>query len=154
MDGRKSTGSLKERMGQAVKSSAPSMNPFDTPPPTVKKEAEVLPDMREVIEDAGMRRALVPLIEQNAELASEERLIRKQRKPLQDGIKKLLGNNYTRFMCGLTRVVYYQVPRESLSRQKLLEAGVSPKILAACTVTSYSATLKITPSGDGEDDES
>ena len=94
--------SLKERMGQAVKSSAPSMNPFDTESfagdewRNKKKDAEVLPDMREVIEDAGMRRALVPLIEQNAELASEERLIRKQRKPLQDGIKKLLGNNYTR----------------------------------------------------------
>ena len=146
--------SLKEKMGQAVKSSAPSMNPFDTPPPTKKKEAEILPDMREVIESDITRRMLVPLIEQNAELAAEERLIRKERKPLQDGIKKLLGNNYTRFMCGLTRVVYYQVPRESLSRQKLLEAGVSTKILAACTVTSYSATLKITPAGaNGEDDE-
>ena len=127
----------------------PQQNPFAPP----AKEAEVVPDIREVIASVADRNKLAKLIEQQAEWGKVESEAKKTRKPLTEAIKKLVGAyEVTKMMCNGYRVSYFDSPRTSISEDALLAAGVSPTIINKCKVTSHAYTLRITQPGeeDGE----
>lgn len=142
--------SLQDRL-KKIGSDGPSMDiqPKEKP----KHEAEVLPEMQEVISDPKVRLQLIRLVNEDAELSVEERMIKGQRKPLKEKIKTLLGFAPTKFMCDGNRVVAFNSPRKSVDPRLLLQAGVLPSVIAACTVVKDSYSLKITPPGGEDDDE-
>lgn len=143
--------SLKERLSKVAGRSGVNLNPEDvTPPPP--KESEKLPDMREVIADAKDRLKLIRLTEAHVAFGIAEREAKKAKAPLTTQIKDILGrNSASKLMVEGTRLNYFNAPRSSIKGDLLLQHGVSPKIIAECTVTSDAYTLKITPAG--EDDE-
>jgi len=140
---------IKEHVGKAT---APSMVPDFSPPPPPPKEEEIIPDIRELVDNAADRLRLMQLVEQQAAWGAQEKEAKKQRKPLTESIKKIIGKyGIGRAMCGELLINYYNAPRATLSRELLLSAGIPPKVLDACTITKDTYTLRI--SAPGESDE-
>ena len=139
---------LEDRLKASIgKTSAPSLIPTKLEP---KKESEKLPEMQEVITDQKARRKLVPLLDMIAVCNSQKRDIDRELKPYVSEAKGILGEYGTaKFMCGMSRVAYYPTPRTSISAKKLLEHGVSPAIVTACSETKLSWNLRVTPPGEG-----
>ncbi len=145
--------SLQDRLNKSVSSAAPSLTPKGREEKP-KYEAEVLPDMQEVITNPATRLKLLRLVEESASYAAEQRKINAKRKPIQEAIKLELGSTPVKFMCDENRVVYYKIPRKKLSAQKLMTlCGVTPAQIMMCTEISDSWNLKITPPGESNDEE-
>lgn len=136
---------------QVGKTGSPSLVPSGVEPERV---SEAIPDMQEVIEDAGVRQSLIRLVGEDVAWAQQESEAKRMRKPIKDTIKKLLGRGEKRFICDSNRVVYYSSIRSSVDPKKLLSLGVSPQTIAAATITATNWTLKITPpkQDDAEED--
>ncbi len=118
------------------------------PPP----EPEYVPDIQEMGLDKRTLSQLSNLIIQHGELGYEKRKLEKERDKLTPEIKAILGEyQIGKCLCGEYRVAYFNVPRTSLSKELLLENGVPPAVIAACTVTKDVYTLKITPQGEKEE---
>lgn len=140
---------IKDSVGRT---SAPSMVPDWTPPPPPKEE-EVVPDIREIVHVAADRLRLMQLVRQSADWKQQEKEAKNHRKPLTESIKRILGvYEIRRATCDGLLINYYNAPRSSLSREKLLSCGVSPQILEACTVTKDAYTLRISAPGEVEDE--
>lgn len=144
--------SLQDKMKAAVGGAAPSLTPGPRPLPPAK-EVETLPDISEVIEGVADRLALKRLVADSVALAAQEKEIKAMRAPITNNIKNILAKyEVGKAMCGDARINFYTVPRSSLSKDLLLRAGVTPAVIAACTVTTQTATLRITvgQEDDGE----
>lgn len=140
---------IKDQVGKAH---APSMVPDFTPPPPPKEE-EIVPDIRELVDNTADRLALLRLVEQQTAWAQQESEAKKQRRPLTESIKRILGKyEIGRAMCDGMLINYYNSPRSSLSREMLLSKGISPQVLEACTIVKDSYTLRITGAGDEGDE--
>ena len=148
--------SLQDRL-KAVKDTAPSLVPHsaesEEPLPHDKKEAEILPDIQEVIDNPQTVARLIQLVNADVAFSIEEKKAKAARKPFTNAIKALLGGWDRRFMCDGHRVVNFNAPRKKLNAKKLLAAGVSSAIINACTDIVPCWTLKITPAGDTDEGE-
>ena len=124
-------------------------NPFQPPP---AKEAEIIPDVRELIDDVKTRNLLAKLVTQSIDWQQTEKEAKKAREPITTQIKKILGDyEVGKAVCNGYRLNYFNSPRSSISKELLLSNGVSPAIITKCTTTSNSYTLRIT--APGEEDE-
>lgn len=141
---------LADRLRQQT-NSAPDMNPVEST--KQKRDAEILPDMQEVITDPAVRSRLITLVLQDAELGIGEKAIKKERRPVKEAIKKLLGFKQIKFMCDGNRVVGYSTPRKFVDPELLMANGVLPSVISASTRIKESYTLKITPPGAREDED-
>lgn len=143
---------LKKSLGTAAGS---SMHPTSWPDVDKEEPAEVIPDIREVVDSPAMRSQILQLVTESIEWQQEEKKAKENRKPLIDALKVLIPAHCSasKFLVEGSKVTHYQTSRSSLSKDKLLAAGVSPQIIKACTVESKSYGLKITPAGDVEDSE-
>jgi hypothetical protein len=130
---------------------APSMIP-QAPPPKV--QGEVLPDVRDVVMDRRLLRALPSLVEQYAAVSAAKKEIKEEKERISRQIKAALDNDcgLSKFMVGGYRLAYYTIARSTIKPDLLLSQGVAPAVIAACTVTTNSPTLKITPPGVDEDE--
>lgn len=143
--------SLNDRIKSQVKGSAPSMVPKYNPPPP--KEEEIIPDIRELVDNTADLNSLTRLITESAEWAAQEKEAKRIREPITKRIKYLLGRyGVGRCVSNGLMVNYYNAPRATLSREALLSYGVSSKTLDACTVIKDSFTLRITAPGDAQDE--
>jgi len=159
--------SLDDHIKDIRKASAPSIVPDSLrfkAPPVAKEEKEYLPALNEIIPDKKVLDRLVQVVEYQHALGQEEKKIRDQRKPFTTEIKKTLeeyreaGN--IRALCGELKVNYYVSERKSIKAEALtsalLKRGIAPAIIMAIvqesTVTSSTATLKITGAGESESD--
>lgn len=135
------------------KAAFPSLNPVPKP----KKEpveAEVLPDIREVVTSPADRMKIIRLVAESADLAMQEKQIKNARKPITEMLKKIIPDlsSSLKFMADGVRVNMFTINRKSLSALKLREKGVSQAILDACTDTTAVITLKVTPAGESDEE--
>jgi hypothetical protein len=140
---------LADRLKEAVKQNKGSLNPDPPAPPEPQEE---IPDIREFDLPPATRMQLVRLTEEHRVLGDEESTIKKSRNALTAKIKTILGEyKVGKAMVGDLRVSYYNVPRTSLSKIKLMEAGVTLKQIAAAEETKDAYTLKISRKGEEEE---
>lgn len=146
----KTKPSLDERLKTSVgKSAHASMVPNFHPTPPPPKEVEYIPELSELVEDKADRLKLVRAIDEMAAWKKQEREAKSATKPLTAIIKNLLGKHgVAKCICDGHMVNYYNAPRSTLSRELLMEHGVSPQILEACTVVKDSFTLRVSEPGD------
>lgn len=146
--------SLKDRLSKVAASASVDMNPLSrkkfTPPPPKEED---IPDMRDVIGSTADQSSLIRLVGEHAAIGQQERLLKGQKEPLTDRIKDILGRNKaTKLKVDTYRVNYYSAPRTSIKKELLLEAGVAPDIIAACTVSTETYTLRVTEIKEGEEE--
>lgn len=143
--------SMAGRLAKAVgKTAAPSMIPEKFVPPPPKQE-EVIPDLKSLIESRIEYKMLEGLITESADWAQQEREAKKARRPITEKIKQVLGKHgVSRAMCGEYRVIYYNAPRTSISKELLLSAGVDPEVIEECTISKDAYTLRILEPGEKE----
>jgi hypothetical protein len=110
-------------------------------------------DIQRLVSSPVDRKRIYQLVGQDTRLANMEREARAARQPVRESIKHIL-NRYDISKCfvGLMQVQYYNSPRLSISKEKLLAMGVHPKVIAACTVSVDSWQLRITPKKEDEPD--
>lgn len=143
--------SLADRLKSVSKSASVSMVPEKIAPPP-KKEEE-LPDIRELVTSSADRLKILRLSEEITELGETERAAGKAKAPLVAQLKKLLGDyEVGRAAVGEFRLAYYNCPRHTLSKEKLLENGVRPAVIEASTVHKDVFTLKVSRKGEEEDE--
>lgn len=145
---------LKAKMAAAMPESvAPSMVPA---PKKNKKEPEPPPpDLKELDMDDDDRKQIAVLVTQAADYKGKASAANKALKPLSDRIKGLMvgmPKENHRFMWWGTRVNMTEVKRTTIDKQLLLEHGISPAVISACTRETTSQTLTITPAGASEDE--
>lgn len=137
----------------ASKAGAPSLNPVPKP----KKEpleAEVLPDIREVVTSPADRMKIIRLVAESADLAMQEKQIKNARKPITEMLKKIIPDlsSSLKFMADGVRVNMFTINQKRLNQLKLREKGVSQAIIDACTDTVPVTTLKVTPAGESDEE--
>ena len=140
-----SMATLKEKMNSQTASHAPSMHPAPyTPPPTYKKP-EVLPSIREYIEDRKQLNQLKAMVEQHSTLGIQIRDLTKAKDSLTAAIKYMFGElEIEKAMVDEYCVTYYDIARSSIKGELLLDHGIAPAVIQACTVTTHSPALRIT----------
>ena len=127
--------------------------PKTTKPPAPPPPSETVPDIRELGLTQTATANLAELILQHGELGIQKRDLEKQRKALTPQIKTILGQyQIGKLTCGDFRVSYHNSPRNHLSTELLLEHGVSPEVIKACTVVKDCYTLKVAPQKGWRDD--
>lgn len=142
------TQSLEEKMQKAVSGPAPSLTPGPRPK-APEKEVEVVPDYTELVTSALHRTQLKRLVADSVALAAQEKEIKNLRKPVTDDIKNILATyGISKANCDGARVNFYNVPRTSIDKDLLIAAGVKPSVIAMCTVTTNTPTLRISKGGD------
>jgi hypothetical protein len=151
--------SIRDRIKQIASQTAPSMVPVpreEEIPAPPEKEEEAVPDISELVTDVKTRLELARMVNRYGELGLLKSPIAKEQKKLSEAMKKIAGKwKVGRAIVGDWRLAYYNSPRESLSEQLLLEAGVSIDIIKKCRVKKDSYTIRVMPVvGDdsGEDE--
>jgi hypothetical protein len=146
--------SLEQRLQKSIAAAtpaAPNLHPRRPAPPI---EIEALPDLQEVVASPADRVKIMRLVTDSLEYQAAEAEVRKKREPVTKALKELLQNlGADKFMCDGNRVVTYETTRKSLSKEKLMGAGVSITLLNACTVETVSLALKITAPGAVDDND-
>lgn len=130
---------LKDRMNTAIPQGV-DMTPKPRQAPAPKKKEEI-PLIQEIFEAAECR-SITRMVILAAEWKAQESQAKAARKPLTEGIKKLIQDNVV-FMVGDIKVNRFTTLRSSIKAERLLSHGISPKIIAACTETTEAVTLKI-----------
>ncbi|MGH7184529.1 MAG: hypothetical protein ACREJN_21500 [Nitrospiraceae bacterium] len=113
--------------------------PEEPPPPTIESVAQ---SSGLSLGDIALIKALVT---EHTQIGKIERDARGAKEALTNRIKGLVKDdeNLHRVICGDSVLSYYPVPKSSIKSDKLLECGVSPGVIAECTVETTSWTLKI-----------
>lgn len=141
---------LAERLRASIKQSKGNLNPELPPPP---EPEEQIPDIRDFDLPSATRLQLVRLTEEHRELGDQAGEIKKQRDQLTSKIKKILGEyKVGKALVGDLRVTYFNAPRTSLNKIKLMENGVTVKQIQASEETKDSYTLRISRVGQEEED--
>ena len=142
---------LNERLKEATKQKGADMNPSRPAPPPPKEE-EIVPDMADVIADRKERKAVSNLVAQYFLFHAQEKEAAQGKKVVTDQLKKIMGSYGIGLMAvDNNRVNYYQQERSSIKSDLLLDHGVAPSIIEACTKTTTSYGLKITAPGKDEE---
>ena len=150
---------LRDRIKAIAAQSAPSLVPDMKPAAPPRKEEEVIPHLDDVVKDRKQALEIARMIEQCGTLSAQSHQIEKQKKPLVEKLKYLIGNVHVgKIFSGAWRVNYYSAPRSTITEENLkyclLARGFQPKDVAAIisesTSTSESYTLRITPAGEEE----
>ena len=143
--------SIKEVAGQAA-AAAPSMVPEKILPAPPEKEEEQIPEVKDLIQDVGLRLKLKRLIHRERELAAQEKAAAKEREPLSKAIKEIMGNQgIAKVRCDEFLASYFVVPRSTIKADLLLSQGVTPAQISKATVTTESFTLRITKEKESEE---
>lgn len=138
---------VREKLAQIraqQKANRPSLIPVAAKPRAPEREVEVLPNA-DVILDAETARTLTELVETHAQLATRLRDLDAEKTACAERIKALCQDSHLdRVQAGSYRVRLYDSPRSTIKRDLLLANGVTPAVIAACTVTTVSTNLRIT----------
>ena len=138
---------LDDRMKAVSKGAAPSMVPNTPLPPPPPEE---VPDMALLV-PSTQRLAVAKMIARHAELGELMGAMKKERDRLTDAIKPLMGKlQLGRAAWGDYRLSYFSTPRSSFDSNKLLDYGVQPSVIAACTTVKDSYTLRISRKDEEE----
>lgn len=133
-------------------SAAPNLNPT---PRKEAKPSEVVPDLRDLVEDSDERKTIMQLTEMHAVLGAEERAAKKAKDAI--GVRlKPLCNDYAllKVQVGDIRLNYYLITRSTIIADKLRERGVSQAVINACTVETKAWALRTSlPGVNDEGDE-
>lgn len=139
---------LDDRIKSATATTAPSMVPEALVPPP---PPETLPDMT-VLVPFAQRLRVAQLIARHVELGEQASAIKKERDKLTAAIKPLMGQlKLAKATWGDYHLAYFNTPRTSFNQNKLLDFGIQPSVIAACTETKDSYTLRITRGGEDEE---
>lgn len=145
---------LEKELAKARKASSPSMNTWTPRKPKVEDPPP--PSIEELDLDPADTAKLKRIVDQHASITKTQGLLKKRKGTLTEEIKplcKLYGLD--KFMVGENRAVFYSTERTSISRDLLLQCGVSPEIIRKCTVIKHIDQFKTTgpkENSNGEDD--
>jgi hypothetical protein len=115
---------------------------------------EHIPDIRELEIRPADRLKLARLLEQSAAMGAEESKIAKQRKKINTQIKVIMAQiQCGKLLHGEIKALYFNVPRTTLSKEKLLENGVEPDVIADSMETTDCYMLRVTTIKSGEEEE-
>jgi hypothetical protein len=147
---------LEAQIKAARDKSSPSMDPWSGAGHKKKEPEPPPPDIRELDVPDNERGRLTRMIEQVAAITKTQGTLKKQKTDLVSEIKplcKLYGLG--KFMADGNRSAYYKQTKATISRQKLIEHGITPDVITACTVISTSWAFKTSgpDMGDGNGDE-
>lgn len=133
---------LEKQLAKARKSSAPSMNTWT--PRKQKEEEPTPPGIDELDIPAGDKSIMRQLVNQHASITRTQGILKKQKSTIVDSVKPLCKlYKLDKFMVGENRAIYYVTNRTSISKDLLLQAGVSPAIIKKCTVTKEVQQFKV-----------
>lgn len=148
----------------AKKMPAPTASAYSgalmAPPPSAKPEPP--PDISEFSLTSTDKLNLSRMVQESAAWAAQEKEAKAARKPLTDGIKKILGAyQLGRVIVSGLWVNYFNSPRTSISKDRLqtvlMNEGMQPSriqaIIQAASTTTDSYTLRITVPGEAEERE-
>ena len=142
------TGKPKSTLDDRIKAAiAPATNISMVPehkvaPPPPK--GEEFPDVSTLISDNEERGTLEALVAEYSRLGAIEKQAADQKKPLNSRIKDLIGSyGIARATVCDMHLSYFNAPRRTISRELLLEHGIKPSIIEACTEVKDSFTLRI-----------
>jgi len=138
------TDSLHDRLRKATQKSKPSIVPTAPPPPPPKEE-EVVPELRELIDDPKAQRAMIQMTEEYLAWGAQEKDAKEHKDALSAKIKMIVGDyGISKVMVGVNKVNYFNQQRKTIKAELLLQHGVGPQVIEACTKTTDSYTLRIT----------
>ncbi len=114
---------LEDRLKASLKVVNASLVPDEVIPPP-EKEEEIVPQLTDIITDRAERLKLIRMIQLQLPLAEQEKAIKNARKPLVDGIKKILGKFQVSKAAWEGHIINYFTgkPRRSISESKLILA--------------------------------
>lgn len=146
---------LQERLDAEIKKTvgpSPSLIPRGLQPNS--EPIEVVPDLREVAATPTLQMQIQRLVAESVECQLTEKRARDARKPITAKLKTLIEScSAPKFMVDGHTVTVFPTTRSTLSAQKLLDAGIQPHVISACTTQKTSYSLKITIPGSTDDDE-
>lgn len=144
---------IKDRLNALRRQNAPSFVP-ESRRRQPKVEEIAPPDIRELVADSLHLDKILRLTTEQAAINHDIRELNKARKPLVEQIKSLCNiYGLRKAQVDACRLAYFPVQKSAIKKELLLAAGVSPKIIAACTVTTESWNLKITEAGESEEED-
>jgi hypothetical protein len=144
--------SLSEKLSEVARKSAPNLM---EPEIAKTEDEEVVPDIRDVVENPATRNKLVRLITSAHEISNEMAQLKKQLDPMKTEIKNLVSTaaSSNKFFAGDVRVNRYSQIRKKLDPMKLRANGVSQAVIDASMTESTSWSLKLSGPGMEDGDE-
>lgn len=111
------------------------------------------PDVAEFITDREDLSTLRSLVCLHVDYSAQERSAKHAKKPVIESLKSIC-NDYKlgKVLCDRNKISYFKTTRETISKQLLLDAGVSLVTILKCTVRSESYSVRVTPPGQDDDD--
>lgn len=145
--------SIKDRLA-ALRAQHKKTAPSFAPSTRQKKEQVVIPDVSDLVTDSHDLESLRELVALHVQYGAAERAAKHQKKPVAESIKSIcVDYGLTKVVCDGNKLSYYKTVRSSINEQMLLDAGVSPTIIKACTIKTDSWQARITPPGEEEDED-
>lgn len=112
--------------------------------PPSRKEKEVIPDVREAVENEEDRVNVALMMEEHARLGDQIRPLEKEKEKLTDALKGMAGKYaLTKLQAGEYRMNYYNSPVSFVDPLKLLQEGVTQDVIDRATVTRDKYTMRI-----------
>lgn len=148
---------IRSRIAEVAKKHArhaPSLVPKATPKRVAPEpvDEELIPTLDDLGLPQVQRDNVEALVARHLELGEQERAARKEKDLLSAQIKALCAKlGADKLRVGEARVAYYNVPRSSIKVNLLLEHGILPSVIAACTKTTDNWTLRISRAGEADD---
>lgn len=119
--------------------------------PEPKQKEESVPDIRDQV-SRKTADVFMSLVETSMDLKSQIDVLERERMGVTATLKKLVSDNgIEKAVIGDCKLAYYNAPRTSISRAKLLDLGVKQSILDAATEKTDVFTLKISRMKEGEE---
>ena len=136
---------LDERVKKAT-SPPVNLNPVERVPAPPPKEEEIVPDLTELISDKGEQKSIRQLVSQYLGWAQQSKEAEREKKSISTKLKTFVGNyGIARMLVDGNNVSYFNAARSTIKAELLLQHGISPQVIEACTVTTDAYTLRITP---------
>ncbi len=147
--------SIKDRLAalrQQHKKTAPSFSPHTRV--RIPPIQDVLPDATELVANTADLSTLRELVALHVQYSQTERDAKAQKAPVVDSIKSIC-EDYTlrKLTCDRNKVSYYKTTRSAISKQLLMDAGVSIETIRACTIETDSWGVRVTPPGERDEED-
>lgn len=141
---------LDERMKKSVEGTTASIAPGPREP-RATKEKEALPDLFDPKVRIDRKEELVEMLRDHAQLGKTMSGLKAERELLGIRIQGLIGHE-ARFTVGPIKCMYTQSTRKSIKDYLLRQQGVDARVIALCTETKPTWTLRVTSEGNTFDE--
>lgn len=134
---------LQQKIAQSQSGTGPSLVP-PARDPTPREPQEVIPTVEELIGEAEDLETLKSLVASLVIPQTEVRRLEKVIDLIKPRIKVIVSQyGIAKAQCGDSVLTYYPMTRSSISKIKLLAAGVDESIIDDCTEVTQSFALKV-----------